>query len=117
MSNTHDEKDGITRVNYDEVMMAVATSAIVINTLPLSAPILAIHYAIKALRKNDPTPAENLIKIIEEGKKQGASELEVKMKKSTAAGFDFSVLGGLEGVRVAPEFETETHTTLKIKYK
>ena len=117
MSDTHVDKDGTTRVNYDEILKAAATTAIIATTFPLSGPISAIHQAIKTLQKSKPTPAENLIEIIKAGKEQGLSELEVEMDKSAAVGINLSVFSDFGSVSVNPEFEGKNRILLKITYK
>ena len=117
MSDTHADKDGTSRVNYDEILKAAATTAIIAITFPLAGPILAMYQAVKVLQRSKPTPTENLIEIIKAGKEQGLSELEIEMDKSTAVGITLSAFTDFGGVSINPEFEGKNRILIKINYK
>ncbi|MEH2107254.1 hypothetical protein [Nostoc sp.] len=58
--------------------------------------------------------SENIRKIIEEGRKQKVSEMEIKMSRDVATGVSIK---GLEGVDVTIGGKGNTKYVMKVKYK
>lgn len=58
--------------------------------------------------------SENIRKIIEEGRKQKVSEMEIEMSRDVATGFNMK---GLEGVDVTIGGKGNTKYVMKVKYK
>ncbi|MBD2562074.1 hypothetical protein [Nostoc foliaceum] len=58
--------------------------------------------------------SENIIKIIEEGRKQKVSEMEIEMSRDVATGVS---INGLEGVDVTIGCKGNTKYVMKVKYK
>ena len=103
MSDTHVDKDRIARVNYNEILASLATGIIASPIAMPSASMVAallssIYDGLKSLQKSKPTPTENLVQVIEAGKEQEVSELEVDIDKSTLAGVNLELLEQLGGV-------------------
>ena len=121
MSDNHDEKDKIARVNYTEILNLTAdllvSSTSPFGLLPLIYESLKGLHKSKGLQRSKPTPTENLIEIIKAGKEQGVLEMEVDIDKSNAVGVNLDRLNGLEGIDVTIGVKTENHTILKVKYK
>lgn len=58
--------------------------------------------------------SENIRKIIEEGRKQKVSEMEIEMSRDVAIGVS---INGLEGVEVTIGSKGNTKYVMKVKYK
>ena len=122
MSDTNDEKDEIYRVNYNEFLKEMAKD-LALGAIPVVGPFLIIHKCIKVIQgsrdspKSKPTDIENLKSLIETGKEQELSKLEIELDKSIVAGIDLDVFSIFEGISVSSDFEGKNRILLKVEYK
>ena len=122
MSDTHDEKDEITRIHYNKILgMALANT--LLSTMPMGGLLIEMTRSLdllqksKALKKSKPTDTENLIEIIKSGKEQGVSEMKVEVDKSTAAGLNVGLIKKGVDANGTIGVKTQNRTVLEIKYK
>lgn len=125
MSDSHVDKAETARVNFDEVLKAVAVGSVAslispIGPLGVSGWFLSeIYKALKRKKEIAPAPdnMEVLREIIETGREQGLSELFIEMEDSVAVGIDFGVAESLfEGVNITLGVKTGKRWKIHIKY-
>lgn len=123
MSDTHEKKDNIVRVNYAEIIASVISSSVFTPTAmatPLLSAIvesLSTLYKSKELKESKPTEDEKLRELIETGKKEGVSKMRIELDKSIAAGINLGgALGDLDA-DITIGVKTENHMVLEVEYK
>ena len=109
MSDTHVDKDKSTHVNYDEILKYV-TAGVVASAISPFGFLPMIYKVLRDLQKSKPTHVDNLREIIETGRKQGVSTLEIDIDKSIAAEIDLGVFTVFEGVDITARVQKENRT-------